>query len=356
MPEQPGDPVPPRSGLPASRSGRTPAWVYDEAARAQVTGTRPNFGPFGEPPPGGPPGFYGGTSDPAGTYHLPGSGDRPRRSLTSRLLGLGVIVAIGLAAVFVAADLLRATRVPPELLGSYAERADLPPPLGLSPAADQPSPGFGEHSGPLGSPAEVANPNDAWEYQITAAPRDGGEPVLWSPCRPIHYVVNTDEAPDDFLLRVTEVVEEVSTATGLAFSYDGTTTEPVSRGRKPFLPLLYGDRWAPVLVGWADAEQHPGLEGDVAGLAHVNSAWDRSTERMHFVSGQVVLDTAMARSWSNQNWYVGVLRHEFGHLVGLDHVEATEQLMHARAGVDEFKDGDLTGLAAMGAGPCAPRL
>lgn len=326
-----------------------PSWVLDEVERAQSQGTTPNFGPFGEPPPGGPPGYSG---TPGTIYSLPGSQEPPRRSLATRLAGIAVVVAIGLAAVFVTADLLRNTRVPPELLGSYAERADLPTPLGLQPAADFPSPGFGEQKEPIGTRPTVETPNESWKFQIV----DEGDPVLWSQCRPIHYVVNTDGAPEGFLLHATEAVEEVSAATGLVFSYDGTTTEPISPGREPFLPLLYGDRWAPVLIGWSDAERHPGLEGNVAGLAHVISQRDRSTGRAHIVSGQVILDTAMGRTWPSTTWYMGVLRHELGHIVGLDHVDDPSQNLHASSGSATFQDGDLTGLAAVGAGPCAPGL
>jgi len=350
-------PPPPDLRLPRSPTDRIPAWVYDEAARAQATGTRPNFGPFVEDGPGNyRPHFVGGTSDPVGRFHLPGHPDAPRRSLASRLVGIGVAVAIGLALVFVSADALRTTRVPPELLGSYAERTDLPPPLAVAPAANRPSPGFGEERAPLGTPPEVDRSSESFAHQLSAPSSNGDVPVMWSPCRPIHYVVTTADAPEDFLLRVTDVVAEVSAATGLVFAYDGTTTEPVAPGREPFLPLLYGNRWAPVLIGWADAEQDPALEGNIAGLAYVQPATDRVNGTTHFVSGQVVLDTAMARDPGTRGWYDGVLRHELAHLAGLDHVEDERQLMAASPSVNTFRDGDLAGLATLGSGACAPGL
>lgn len=346
----------PVGGLPVAPSGRVPTWVYEEAARAQAAGTRPNYGVFVDGAPGSSgPGYLGGTNDPAGRYELPGHGGAPRRSLTSRLGAIGVAVALALAVIFVAADSLRTTRVPPELLGSYAERTDLPTPLGLTPARNRPATGFGEEPSPLGQPPQVDSPSDAWAYR-ELMPTDGeSEPVLWSPCRPIHYVVNTAGAPDDFLVYVTRAVEEVSAATGLVFHYDGTTHEPLTPDREPFLPLLYGDRWAPVLIGWADDRQVAALDGDVAGLAYSRVARDPTRGTAHTVSGQIVLDLTL-RTLTQRNAYVGVLRHELGHLVGLDHIEDETQIMHAHAHVNTFQRGDLTGLAAVGAGPCAPGL
>ena len=54
----------------------------------------------------------------------------------------------------------------------------------------------------------------------------------------------------------------------------------------------------------------------------------------------------------------GIVLHELGHLVGLDHVDDDGQLMYpeARRGVSDFAAGDLTGLAQLGAGMCAPEL
>jgi hypothetical protein len=44
--------------------------------------------------------------------------------------------------------------------------------------------------------------------------------------------------------------------------------------------------------------------------------------------------------------------------VGLAHVDDATQLMYpeARRQVSDFADGDLTGLAPLGSGPCVPQL
>ncbi|NLF05577.1 MAG: hypothetical protein GX593_11350 [Actinomycetales bacterium] len=351
-------PVENRGGLPSSPTGRVPTWVQDEAFRAQTTGTVPNYGPFTESLPGSSgPVYLGGTGDPAGRYLPPGSfpPEPPRRSLGARLAGIGVALALGLAAVFVAHDLLTTTRVPPELLVPYTERTDLPQPLSVAPARDVPTPSAEEQPWPLDVPPKVEKTSDSWAYMPEVTVRGRSQPVLWSPCRPIHYVVNTEGAPDDFLVRVTEVADEVSAATGLQLTYDGTTHEPLDSDREPYLPTLYGDRWAPVLIGWADEEQIPGLEGDVGGMAFPHWERDAWTDVMHTVSGQVALDLVLREPRWRDTW-VGVLRHELAHIVGLDHIDDESQVMFERSGVHEFQDGDLTGLAAVGAGPCAPGL
>ena len=38
--------------------------------------------------------------------------------------------------------------------------------------------------------------------------------------------------------------------TGLEYVYDGTTTEIPSPGRSSYQPDRYGQRWAPIVVGW----------------------------------------------------------------------------------------------------------
>jgi hypothetical protein len=87
------------------------------------------------------------------------------------------------------------------------------------------------------------------EYKFLATV--GGHPVRWNPCQQIHYVVNLSEAPSGSIADVEEAIRRVSTDTGISFVFDGSTQEIPQHDRSSYLPSLYGERWAPVVIAWA---------------------------------------------------------------------------------------------------------
>jgi hypothetical protein len=229
-------------------------------------------------------------------------------------------------------------------------------PRDLLPASvrDHPQRGYEEAGERLAPPVTVAAPDPSYAFQHTEV-EDGREvPVTWSPCRPVHVVVDPTGAPVDFRDQVWVALAEVSAATGLTFADDGLTVEPPSRDRSSFQPGRYGDRWAPVLVGFADAATVPDLTGDVAGVASVQLFGSGLTGDSHLVSGTVYLDTELLAPGRAPDEYLPVLRHELAHVVGLDHVDDPAQLMYPTTGMPTFQAGDLTGLAELGHGDCAP--
>ena len=108
-----------------------------------------------------------------------------------------------------------------------------------------------------------------------------------------------------------------------------------------------------MLVRFTDEATVPDLAGDVAGVAHTLMIADPVSDDAFIVSGSVYLDVTLLE---RAGQVLPVLRHEVGHLVGLDHVDDPTQLMHPQTPVDTFQQGDLAGLAAVGRGPCAPGL
>jgi hypothetical protein len=184
----------------------------------------------------------------------------------------------------------------------------------------------------------------------------GGVPVTYDPCRPVHYVVNPAAMPAVGVSLVHEAVQMLSGATGLVFVDDGLTDEPLSAHRRAVDIPRYGNRWAPVLIGWSDAAAYPELAGDVAGVGGSTMITPRGPASARLVSGQVALDSELfarlaARGAVEQQR--AIVLHELAHVVGLDHVDAPTELMFPRTSKQaHFVPGDLEGLAMLGQGVC----
>ena len=221
----------------------------------------------------------------------------------------------------------------------------------------QPPPGVEEAAAPRGAPAPL--PADNGPFAFAATQPNSAEPVAYDPCRPIHVVVNgrTTSVGGDALFR--EALAAVSVATGLQFVIDGPTAETPSRDRAPYQPDRYAGRWAPVLVAWSDPGESPDLAGTIAG--HGGSNWLVLPSGSVYITGQVVLDgpdlTALVGDGERATAR-GIIQHELGHLVGLDHVDDDAQLMYpeTKGTVTDLQAGDLRGLARVGEGDCFPQI
>lgn len=219
--------------------------------------------------------------------------------------------------------------------------------------------GFEEASSPLSAPP-AATLLATGNHAFAAMQPDGVGPVAWSPCRPIHYVVRAQGSPVKGPELIATSVARISAASGLQFVDDGLTDEAPSVDRDAYEPELYGMRWAPVLIAWSTPEEMPTLAGDTVGIG--GSAPVTRAGLSVYVTGSVTLDApAMAdllASPNGTNGAYGVITHELGHVLGLDHVDDSAQLMNPRASaaVSTLQPGDLAGLAELGTGACAPNL
>jgi hypothetical protein len=189
------------------------------------------------------------------------------------------------------------------------------------------------------------------EYRFLAIV--SGEPVRWNPCQPIHYVVNLTHAPEGSLQDVQEAVARVSADTGIRFAFDGSTQEIPQQNRPPYLPQLYGDRWAPVVIAWVYEDQTtiPFNQGEshYAAVARPLAPLDGTPQ---FVSGWVVINAAASNApgWDSPADQGPTVLHELGHIMGLDHVSSEAELMEPSGGyVTDFGPGDLAGLERLGA-------
>ena len=184
----------------------------------------------------------------------------------------------------------------------------------------------------------------------------GGVAATYDPCRPVHYVVNPAQMPAAAGPLLADAVAAVSAATGLVLVDDGRTDEPLDPQREVVQRQRYGNRWAPVLIGFSDARGYPALAGDVAGVGGSSLVQPRGAASARLVSGQIALDVdaldaLIERGHADQ--VRAVMMHELGHVVGLDHVSDPTQLMYPNnRGLTAFGPGDLEGLALLGDGVC----
>lgn len=317
--------------------------------------------------PGGPPpvpqgswypGPYGAGPPPASRWYPP---PPPPRRRGARAVAVLAVLALALALLGPRVDALRAWWSDTWPVADTPDYSDLvvragpdtlPAPSGSG--NERPTPGFEEGTVRL-RPAVAAPPTDEpYELLATWTAADGTErPVAWSPCRPIHVVLNPAGAPADAEDRLVASLGALSAATGLQLVYDGTTDEPASPAREPFQPERYGDRWAPVLVAFVDDLTYDGEP--VAGLTGSRTA-RLGTGPAVRLTAQVRLDRDALGypSWFGLPGWVAVLRHELGHVAGLAHVDDPRELMYPEAGLrSSFADGDLAGLAVLGAGECS---
>ena len=180
-----------------------------------------------------------------------------------------------------------------------------------------------------------------------------GGPVRWNPCEPIHYVVNPSLAPPGSLEDVHEAVRRISTATGIAFAYDGLTDEDPSQYRTAFIPDRYGERWAPVLIGWVDPDDSdiPFELPNGTASAVASPLYPGGMPADVYVSGWVAMNAADPNGPGFDDvWEQGpVLVHELGHVMGLGHVEVVGEIMEGSGGgMNDLGPGDLEGLRRLG--------
>lgn len=202
------------------------------------------------------------------------------------------------------------------------------------------------------SPAPTV-PGGEGQFAFSLTQRDGRSPVGWDPCRPIRYEVNPAQAPQDWEELVDTAVRRTSEATGLAFERVGVTDDRDFFARRE---RLLGEP-APVLVGWGTAEEFADLAGDVAGLGGGVAVVQQPGARRYYATGSVLLDSdafdELDGGADERDVQQAIVDHEFGHLVGLGHVEDPRELMHGgRVASLGYGPGDLQGLARVGGVPC----
>ena len=228
---------------------------------------------------------------------------------------------------------------------------------GVARPADAPPPGLEESDAPLGAPELQAATSQSYKFLVV---NDDGSPVGYSPCRPLHYVVNETLAPEGAAHLVHDAIRTIGSATGITFIHDGETAEEPSAERDPYQPATYGDRWAPLLISWTTPEAAPKLKGQVIGTGG-STHYSFNGGPKSYVTGSLELDSPQIdlelERPDGAQYATAVILHELGHVMGLEHVDDPLQLMYPEIGTpDGLAAGDLSGLRELGQTRCRKDL
>jgi hypothetical protein len=188
-----------------------------------------------------------------------------------------------------------------------------------------------------------------------------GSPTRWNPCAPIHYRVNLTAAPPGAFDDLQEALRRTTAATHVQFVDDGTTDEtPVQRLAEPSLTEsgVDGTQWKPVLVSWQSRDAWMQLGGSPSTKGFAEPIGTDASGYREYVTGLVVIDADPAGfadfppGFDEPGSQGVVLLHEFGHLMGLAHVQDDKELMTAGGDGEptarDWGPGDRAGLARLG--------
>jgi len=232
--------------------------------------------------------------------------------------------------------------------------------------ASTPSPSAS--SAPTARASESSDPNAAFSapqqrvqrvadsggFAFLDPPGLNGEVDRWNPCVAIHYVVNVEVGPPTAMADVAWAFAQLSKATGLHFVDDGQTKEQPDDKRVDVRHTKAGWRWAPVLIALVpDSVFHgKGLHADKDSLAYTDpNVYSDAAGDAQIVTAQVVVDADDITDGGHEDpGALGpTLLHEFGHLVGLDHVHESGEIMQPDGGgATSYGPGDLAGLHYLG--------
>jgi hypothetical protein len=188
-------------------------------------------------------------------------------------------------------------------------------------------------------------------------------PVRFNPCAPVPYVLNDALAPPGGVDDVREAFARLAEATGINFVEEGTTDERLAITREPYQPERYGQRWAPILIGWSalGMGSGPDTSGDdviVVGRGRPLRQGDVLVSGVLELNVDAVLDrttgATLPAGFGAGITQGRVILHELGHVVGLGHVSGPAQLMYPELGqhtspTADFGIGDRAGLRLLGA-------
>jgi hypothetical protein len=202
---------------------------------------------------------------------------------------------------------------------------------------------------PAGKRAEQAS-NGTFRFLLVQP--DQVTPIRWNPCAPVHYKVATNKLVPASEVRQVQVAFGVlgKALGGVDFVYDGPTDvvpDAVDDSARAGTDVVFA--FARPGTGVTGSDLLNGWEAGRGGFAAWGPTRADGSVSERPTHGSVVVD---ADKWSVMSRHDRTLLylHELGHVAGLDHPQATDQVMSSGA-YDlplRYQAGDLAGLAQLG--------
>jgi hypothetical protein len=174
-----------------------------------------------------------------------------------------------------------------------------------------------------GSHALQTSNAPVWAWLAT---KNDGAPVRWNPCTTITWNWKKGKARDVALMR--KAVANLSRAIGVTFAQTSTS---------PDVSIRYSNK--------------PGAQGAL-GLGGFRYTGGGQGEEI--VAGSIDIDKKLKKKKSKRQFSKSVRKelfmHEWGHVVGLDHVDSRNELMYRSIGgyLKNYGPGDREGLRILG--------
>src|SRR3954454_23376914 len=198
----------------------------------------------------------------------------------------------------------------------------------------------------LGACAPAAVAGRPTDYSVST---HLGQRLRWNPCAPVHWRADLRNAPAGTLTALKSAVATLSSKSGIPFVYDGAATYVPQRGG-PSGP-------APLVISFGRRPGRPSASNYLTGGSNVGYGGFTATGA--YVNGKAVYKITRGFAVIDADRYPflssrvkqGVLLHELGHAVGLNHAKYTSELMYptiSNSSPTGYSSGDLAGLRLVG--------